>query len=254
MKTNEFSDFIERYNAGEMDAREKIWFEKEIEGNHELRMEVLLRRKTDLLLKDKDILSLRNKLSVIEDRRKVKEQVPVYRRMHYFRYAAIFAGMVLLGSIFVSQNRDLSNDQIIDRFYKTYEFASSPRSGAISGDKYFEEAVKYYNDKDFRTAAVFFKKVLNQNMAESKPLEMRSRFLYGVSSFEVKDYPEAKSSFNEVIENRDNYFIEDANWFLAMCYVETGENGLAREQLQRIKESSSRYKGEARRVLRRLRQ
>jgi Tfp pilus assembly protein PilF len=83
---------------------------------------------------------------------------------------------------------------------------------------------------------------------------MQSRFLYGVASFEVKDYPEAKSSFNEVIENKDNYFIEDANWFLAMCYVETGENSLAREQLLMIKDSSSRYRGEARRVLRRLRQ
>ena len=36
MKTIDFSYFIERYNAGEMSDAEKLWFEKELEGDKNL--------------------------------------------------------------------------------------------------------------------------------------------------------------------------------------------------------------------------
>ena len=55
MKTIDFSHFIERYIAGEMGEDEKQWFEKELEGNENLRSEVDLRKKTDLVLKNQNI-------------------------------------------------------------------------------------------------------------------------------------------------------------------------------------------------------
>ncbi|MBK8884836.1 MAG: hypothetical protein IPN67_21525 [Bacteroidales bacterium] len=67
MKTIDFSHFIEKYIAGEMGEDEKQWFEKELEGNANLRAEVDLRKKTDLVLKNQNIITLRNKLSVIEN-------------------------------------------------------------------------------------------------------------------------------------------------------------------------------------------
>jgi hypothetical protein len=70
MKTIDFSYFIERYNAGEMSESEKQWFLKELEGNEKLRNEVNLRKRTDEILKNQNVMSLRNKLSEIENRRK----------------------------------------------------------------------------------------------------------------------------------------------------------------------------------------
>ena len=45
MKTIDFSHFIEKYIAGEMGEDERNWFEKELEGNDNLRNEVDLRKK-----------------------------------------------------------------------------------------------------------------------------------------------------------------------------------------------------------------
>ena len=67
MKTIDFSYFIERYNAGDMSDAEKEWFQKELEGNEKLRNEVILRKRTDVILKDKNVMSLRNKLAEIEN-------------------------------------------------------------------------------------------------------------------------------------------------------------------------------------------
>ena len=70
MKTIDFSHFIERYIAGEMSEEEKAWFERELLGNESLSAEVELRRKTDIVLKNQDVVSLRNKLSQIDKRRR----------------------------------------------------------------------------------------------------------------------------------------------------------------------------------------
>ncbi len=69
MKTIDFSYFIERYNAGEMDEAEMQWFRKELSGNEKLRREVEIRSKTDNILKNQDLLNLRNKLNAIEKKR-----------------------------------------------------------------------------------------------------------------------------------------------------------------------------------------
>jgi tetratricopeptide (TPR) repeat protein len=250
MKSNDFSLYIERYNAGEMEEMERIWFEKELDGNLELRREVNLRKKTDHLLKEPDIINLRNKLSSIENKRREKgaAQVPVSRKIFHYRYAAVFIGIVLLGSITIFSGRHLSNDDIIKRYYNVYEFKFPSRSLSQASYTDFSTAVTYYNQHDFRNAALFFKKVL-----ASDPDEMPSTFLYGVSNFEISNYPEARQSFNDVIENRDNLFREDAQWYLALCYIKTDQRDLAREKLLLIKNSDSRYKGEAKKVLRKIR-
>ena len=98
MKTIDYSYFIERYNAGEMNDDERKWFLKEIEGNEKLRIEINLRKSTDELLKNHDVISLRNKLSEIEKRR-----ATLYsgnsKKIAYMKYAAVIAGLVLIGRI-----------------------------------------------------------------------------------------------------------------------------------------------------------
>ena len=60
MRTFDLSDFIERYNADEMSDSQKVWFEKELEGNQKLQNEVNLRKRTDEILENQNIISLRN--------------------------------------------------------------------------------------------------------------------------------------------------------------------------------------------------
>src|SRR5659263_6867 len=100
MKTVDFSYFIERYNAGEMSETEKQWFQKELDGNEMLRNEVNLRKRTDEVLKNQNVMSLRNKLSEIEKTRKeVKIPVKNSNNPAYIKYAAVVAVLVLIGSI-----------------------------------------------------------------------------------------------------------------------------------------------------------
>ncbi len=248
MKTIDFSHFIEKYLACEMGEDERKWFEKELEGNSNLRCEVNLRKKTDQVLKDQNVISLRNKLSSIEKkRREVNIEARNTRRPVHIRYAAVIVALAVIGSAIMLTTNNSSGDEIVSRLYKSYEPPASQRSGQIAENADFTLALEFYNTNDFANAALFFSKVV-----ESNPKDMQSVLLNGVSNFEDQKYPEAKLSFTTVIDDNNNLFIETAKWYLALCYVKTNDTDKAIAQLTAITGDDGIYSKDARKILRKL--
>jgi tetratricopeptide (TPR) repeat protein len=247
MKTIDFSYFIERYNAGEMNEAEKLWFEKELEGNSKLREEVLLRKKTDLALKNHRSMELRNKLKEIEKRRAAAVPVKSHKKNITLRYAAIITGVILISSIFLIKDRNLTSDEVIEKYYKPYEVISATRSFMSTANNDFLTATDYYNIHDFKNAALYFSKVLSND-----PKYMEATMYKGVSNYEIKNYPVAEQEFIKVLGDNNNLFMEDAQWYLALCYIKTGDKDRAVQQLAMIKNSESLYRKDARQILKRM--
>jgi len=248
MKTIDFSYFIERYNAGEMSESEKQWFLKELEGNEKLRNEVNLRKRTDEILKNQNVMSLRNKLSEIENRRKeVRKPVNDSKKTVFIRYAAVFAGLILIGSIAMFSGKNLNSEKIMKHYYKVYEPPTSQRSARSVSNADFTLALEFYNTHDYEKAAVLFNKVLGNN-----PNDMQTVLLKGVSDFEEKKYPEAKQSFVKVIDDKDNLYIDQAQWYLALCYLNTYETEKAKQLFKIIVNGDGIYKSDAKKIIRGL--
>lgn len=247
MKTIDFSYFTERYVAGDMNDAEKMWFEKELEGNEKLQNEVNLSKHADEVLKNRNIASLRRKLSAIEKSREVVIPMSKTKRPAYMKYAAIVGGLVLIGSIAIFSGKTLNSNEIIDQYYKTYEPPTTQRSGLVTANNDFALALEFYNTHNYEKAAILFSKVLKSN-----PKDMQSTLLNGVANFEDKRYPDAKQSFVNVIKDNNNLFIETAKLYLALCYVKTDEKEKAVEQLEMIKNEGGIYKNDAKQIIRRL--
>ncbi len=244
MKTIDFSYFIERYIAGEMDKKEELWFLKEMEGNPELKHEVELRRKTDNILVKKDILDLRRKLTNIENTRINK---PTGEKPGRMKYAALIALLIIIGGIAFIYRGKLSNEEILERYYKAYEPTSNIRSDFKTDNQDFNLALEYYKVRDYRNAAVYFSKVI-----QAEPGNMHSTLLNGISNYEISNYPEAENSFTRIIDDNNNLFIDHAQWYLALCYLKTNDILKAKEQFIAIDKSGSIYKKNARQILKRL--
>ena len=247
METIDFTDFIERYNSGEMNEAEKQWFLKELDGNESLRREVALSKRTDKILENQDVISLRNKLSNIEKRRKNQVFVKKFRNRAFMKYAAFVAGIVLIGSITIISQRPLSSEDIFNKYYKAYEPPANQRSYQSGADADYTLALEFYNTHDYGKAAILFSKVVDKN-----PKDMQSTLLNGMSNFENSQYPEAKRSFGKVIDNNNNLYIDQAEWYLAMCYLKTDEKVKAIQQLEAIKNEDGIYKDDAKKILRKL--
>jgi hypothetical protein len=237
---------IERYIAGDMSDSEKEWFEAKLNEDESLRHEVKVRRRTDEILEDRNVQSLKNKLSAIEKRRGEERYSLLPHIPSYLKYAAVFLGIIFLGSAGLFFGNRLNGSQVIERYYKVYEPATSQRSGQCIPNDDFMVALNLYNTHEYGKAAVLFSKVV-----ESNPQDMQSELLNGLSNFEDQKYPEAKNSFVNVIDNKNNFFVETAKWYLALCYVKTNEREKAITLFENIGNESGIYRKDAINIIRR---
>lgn len=248
MKTTDFSYYIERYIAGEMSESEQNWFTKELEGNEKLRKEVELRKKTEHILKHQDIISLRRKLMKIEAQRNAeKAKTRHISRSQVIRYAAVVTVFLVIGTLFLMPGPKLSNEEMVRKYYKAYESPTNRRSAQSTTDNDFSLAMEYYNTHDYNRAAELFTKVL-----ESRPNDMQTVLLNGVANFEEKRYPEAKQSFGKVIENKHNLFIDQAKWYLALCYLNNNEDDKAKQMFTAISSENGIFQKDAKKILKGL--
>jgi tetratricopeptide (TPR) repeat protein len=247
MKTIDFSYFIERYNAGEMSDAEKLWFDKELEGNDQLQEEVNLRKRTDVILNNKDIISLRNKLSGIEKMRTESNHVRKSKRPVYVKSSIILAVIVLTVGLAIFPGKNLNNDEILSRYYKEYTPTAGQRSIETVKNENFTQALEYFETHDYRNAALYFNKVI-----ESNPKDMSATLLHGISNFEESKYREAKQSFGKVIDDNRNLYIDQAQWYLALCYLRTDEKERAVKLMEIIGNEGGFYARDAKKILRNM--
>ncbi len=81
---------------------------------------------------------------------------------------------------------------------------------------------------------------------------MQTALLKGVSNFEEKKYPEAKQSFGKVIDDKNNLYIDQAQWYLALCYLNTNETDKAKQLFRIIGNEGGIYKKDAKKIIRGL--
>ncbi|HPC97345.1 MAG TPA: tetratricopeptide repeat protein [Bacteroidales bacterium] len=248
MKAIDYSYFIEKYLAGEMDQQERNWFNSEIEGNEYLQREIMLRRKTDEMLRKQDVIKLRSRLSAIGEEYRKKEAQKLARRKMAYRSAAVIAALVMVGSMFIYINRMQSPASLFNHYFSLYEAGDQARSNNASGiDPIYSKALSLYNNNDFENAAKLFKEFIYNS-----PGNMEARLIYGISEMKNRNFPEAEKSFSAILDDGNNYFLDNARWYLALCYINTGKTEAAKNELNAVRSSGSVYSKKAAKLLKRV--
>lgn len=238
------SEFIERYISNEMTDSEKKWFLKEIDGDETLRREVELRKQTDIILKRTETINLRSKLALLEKER-LKHTA---RKFVAIKYTAVFIVVALIIGVYLfTNNNHLTNSELSDSFFKSYEIPIAQRSSANIDNNDYMLGLQYYNTRDYKNAAIQFTKVLENN-----PNDMQTHLLTGVSNMEEKRYPEAKNSFRNVIDHNNSLFVEPATWYLALCYLKTNETDKASQLFTKIRNEGGYYSSDAKKIMRKI--
>ena len=244
MNNTLFSEFIERYISNEMTDSEKKWFFEEIEGNETLRREVELRKQTNTILTRTGAINLRNKLTALE-RERAKN---IQKRFIALKFAAAFIGIILItGAYMFTSNNHLTNDELSDQFFKSYEIPIAQRSSVNIENSEYMLGLQYYNARDYKNAAIQFSKVLEKN-----PNDMQTHLLTGVSNMEEKRYPEAENSFSTVVDDNNSLFVEPAEWYLALCYLKTNETEKANKLFAKIKNEGGYYSSDAKKIIKKI--
>ena len=246
MKTINVNNTIENYLSGSTGKAEETWLKEEMQKDPDLAREVTLRHRTDEILADRSIIDLRTKLGIIEMK---KRSGGTFRKttVRAASYAAAILLAVLISSALYVALRPGSNDVLFDKYYARYESPGAVRSVVSSGNSLMENAIASYTAKDYDKAISYLEQVITAGQGD-----METVFMHGMANMEVNNYPVASGSFTRVIEHNDNLYLEDAAWYLGLCYMMTNETDKAVKQFSAISKSKSRYSKEAAKLARRL--
>ncbi len=245
----EYTVFIERFLRGEMSPEELNWFEKEIEGNQQLRNEIELHKKIDLVLSDKELIELKNQLDLIhQEIEEVTENGhgairKIYRRV-YYSAAALVVG-VLIFTLYLT-NRNFTTQKLLDRFYEP-DVASVTFRGTDSNKDLLAKAMDLYNNKEYGQAIEIFETILQEDKSK-----IGLNLYSGISHMEIQKYSAANERFRRIIDNKPNPFVESATWYLGMCYLFTENTDKALEQFETLVNTDGYYRRDAKRIIRRM--
>lgn len=240
------NDAIERYLSGIMDKDEEVWLMSEIDGNPELGKELELRRKTNKVLSDMSVIELRSKLETIEMSRRAIN--PVRRAtIKAAKVAAVIAGVAVISSSIYFPARSVSPTRLYDKHFNRYEAISYTRSANATTNALFASAMESIRAKNYDQAISYLEQVIYSDEAN-----IESIFMLGVANMEIKNYKNAEEQFAKVINENNNLFIEDASWYLGLCYMVSNEKNKALKQFEFIASTKSKYNKEAKKLARKL--
>jgi len=247
MKTKDVNNAIENFLGGHADRPEQDWLLNEMKKDAALAREVTLRRKTDEILSDRDVIDLRHKLTAIDIRRRNAGTVrrTVIRTARYAAAVAIIA--VLSTALYMTLRPSQSPDELYSGYYSRYESPGAVRSAVSADNTLMENAIASYTAREYEKAIIYLEQLINTGQED-----MESVFMHGMANMEVKNYPVASGSFTRVIEHNDNLYLEDAAWYLGLCYMMTDNKEKAISQFTTIAHSRSRYSKQAAKLVRKL--
>ena len=228
-------------------------FEAEILNNPDLLAELELHRDIEQAVQESDIIGLREKLEHIsQDIIKEKQKERSFRtRIPRSRIAiaAVAASLVMIFSItsLVNSNKAASNDQLYSQYFEQYEAAGIFRSGDAIIDNKISLALHQYNEENYQEALTLFDEVLT--LDQNNPV---GNFYAGMTYQRTRQYSQAISSFEAVIKAKNNLFVEQAQWYAGLCYLQTDNKKKAYKQFQKIAESNGYYSEKASAILRRM--
>jgi tetratricopeptide (TPR) repeat protein len=247
MKTINVNNMIENFLSGTAGVAEKAWLTKEMKRDPALARELNLRRRTDEILTGRDILDLRAKLGSVEMK---KRTASALRRSaaKAAKYAAAIAIVALISSVLYFVFRPASTtDELYTSYYSGYESPGAVRSAVSSGNTLMDNALALYGAREYEEAIGYLEQIIAIDQGNMEPV-----FMHGVANMEVSNFPVAEGSFSKVIDHNDNLYLEDAAWYLGLCYMMTDEREKALNQFSAIAESKSRHSRQAAKLLRKL--
>jgi tetratricopeptide (TPR) repeat protein len=239
-------DWIEKYLMNEMSVREQIEFEESLRTNPDLMKEFLLRRRINDAITEDDILNLRQNLNHIFNPQTSKLNKRIYV---YSAAAAILVFVIVLSGIFLHQDKQIEKNSLFAAHYSVYPAMMSFRSLSDQNDttKLMYEAFNYYNEREYDSAAVYFKMVLEKDATNTM-----SQFYLSVCEIENNNLIEAEEYLSDLIQKKNHIFWEQSNWYLALVYLKQNEFDRATSVLRKVVQENMTQKPDAEIILKNL--
>jgi tetratricopeptide (TPR) repeat protein len=155
--------------------------------------------------------------------------------------AASIAIFLLVGASFLfNMNDSMTNEEIFGQYYTTENSILTVRSNTAAEYSPVNDGLKYFDQHNYEKALYAF---------ELAPENVVAKLYAGFSYMELQQYDQAIEKFKNIIDQKDNLFIDQAEWNLGLCYIITNNTDQAKEILAQITNSNTIYNIRAQQLL-----
>jgi hypothetical protein len=241
---------IDDYLLGYLDENDKAAFVAKLALNAKLEEEVELNYDINSAIIEKDILNIRASLANIVNEpkdSKIRKFIPdsfKEKPLQFVGAAASLAAIISTGFLSLN-NENMNAEKLFRQAYHPYEASGLFRSAAIETPTII--GVDLYNAHRYDEALTQFSMVLNEN--EEHPM---SNFFTGLCFMEKNQFDKAIGSFQKVIAEKDNLFIEQAQWYIALSLLGSNNQKDAYQLLNQIVANNGYYRKNAKDLLKKL--
>lgn len=219
MKSQNQQELIDQFLQNELKGQELTDFLEKLKSDSNLAQEVELQKLLARGIQDQGNQELRERLKHIHQdvknsKSSSKKSIGRFRKT---RLVATFAAMgILLMIAFNFWNSSLTNDDLFVEFYQPFQVKLVSRD-EMSGN--LESRVEAtYKAGDYKNVV----KLLIE-LREKKENDSRVLLGLGNAYLNLGNYQNAEESFNEIIKNKDELYLDQAKWFLALTYLKSGK-------------------------------
>jgi hypothetical protein len=236
-------DFLDGYLTDE----KLNLFLNELESNEELQEELKLRLEVNQLIKDKGFIELKDKLAIQLKNTDSKNAIISLGKdflKTWHLAAASFALILVVGGLwYILSNKPYSTEKLVSKYYKPASPILQIRSVQVNNDDALASAFKHYKENDFNNALKYFNSIENQ---------FTSKFYSGVCYIELEQFDQAIEAFTYIINDNDNLFVEQADWYLGLIYLMDNKKSNAIDQFTKISNGKGFYSAQANEIIKYL--
>jgi hypothetical protein len=173
-------------------------------------------------------------------------QVSRMRRLMTKKVIFQLAAAVLVISmlLFKTLTPSYSGNSVYEKYYEPLDansFRLRGNSREVGGK--LQEGIDYYLSWDYTNAELAFNELrkMNENLQEVL-------LFSGLSEMGKGNFPAAIKLLNDLLSAEDQ-FVPEAQWYLGLCYIKTGEVQKARSLMETLSETEGIYKKKAQHIL-----
>ncbi len=241
MKRYKNETLIDRYITGKLEDTELWEFKTNLSNNPGFAQEVELRKELYSTISNKRKMQLLKTLRNINQEGNTKKVL-----ISSWKFRAIAASIVVLmvvGSTLMSnyiKNNNLSNKDIYNEYFVDEGSLLLTRAAYDMDISSTKAGVILYDNKKYDEAIRLFK---------ATPDNVMTTFYCGLSYMKINDFDNAEKQFIRLIKNKDNIFVDQAEWNLGLSYLANNKVKQAIRIFEKISSENGAYKLQATNIL-----
>lgn len=196
-------------------------------------------------INDTELLDLRKSLNEISAGMKTHRSTVsfIQRNRWYLAAASISVAVVSSALTLVMFKGSASKPEIFRDYYQRAKPFMIQRSVSQLETDYFSQAMKFYDARDYEKSA----EILLANQ-----LNAASKFYAAISLMELGDYKKAEPLLNAVANDDTNLFVDQAEWYLGLCFLMNDKFDLAVKQFEKIAATQNYYNDKAAEIIKKI--